>query len=103
MNCVEFVEKYLNLSLFPFQKEILNAWENGLEVRTARGLGRSSLAEGYGKYVAYKLANNNYEKDADIVFPYHYGVLNKLLDEHNVTKYKEQMSEKSFNSEYLCK
>lgn len=102
MNCIEFVEHYMGIKLFPFQKEILIAWENGYEVRTARGLGRSKLAEGYGKYITHKLENNNYEKAADLVFPYHYGIAHGLLEKESVDLCKE-LSEKAFIVEYECK
>jgi hypothetical protein len=101
-NCVKFVENYLGWKLFPFQEEILHAWENGLEVRTARCLGRSKLAEAYGKYITYKLEKNNYEKMADVMFSYTCALSSKLLTDKSIKLAKELLTEKEFNREYLC-
>lgn len=44
-DCLQYVNKRLGITLYPFQEVILKALCDGLEVRTARGIGRSYVAD----------------------------------------------------------
>jgi len=63
-DCLAFLEHELRVRLYPYQKEILKAFCEGKEVRTARGIGRSYVADALGKYVASLYDKNDFSKNS---------------------------------------
>ena len=50
--CLSYVRDTLKLPLFPYQEEMLRALCNGEEFLAARGIGRSYVANCFGRYIA---------------------------------------------------
>ena len=65
-DCLAFIEKEMNVKLYPFQKVILYCMIHGYEVRTPRGCGRSMIAKGIGQYIAKRLSTQEYSKKPEI-------------------------------------
>ncbi len=127
--CFEFIKEALNVELFNYQKMILKALCEGLEIRTARGIGRSLVVDCLSRYLAYKkmgdllliktkrgietkeqyikhiknnLDRNNYFVEPDIIFPYTCALKVGVFDENFIKQMKEIMDEKDFDREFLC-
>ena len=47
--CSKFIKRELKIHLFPYQEVMLKAMCDGLEIRTARAIGRSFVADALGK------------------------------------------------------
>lgn len=58
-DCLRFIENYLNIELFDFQRTLLKALCNGDDIRGGRGCGRSTVVKGYTKYLS-RLLDENY-------------------------------------------
>ena len=122
--CVWYVEDILNMKLFPYQKLMLKAFCDGLNVRTARGLGRTTVASQLGSYAAFefckenpglhdigfrfgvdeakRLEKNDFTVAPDVIFPYTCGVKYGLLNKGVIESLKSTMSERDFNRDFLC-
>lgn len=57
-DCLRFIENYLNIELFDFQRTLLKALCNGDDIRGGRGCGRSTVVKGYTKYLSRMLDKN---------------------------------------------
>lgn len=124
--CSWYIKNVLGITLFPYQEHILKAFCDGLEVRTARGIGRSMVAKCFGDYVAHNtflkpscrrnrgteedLAKhishfydkNNFHEQPDIIFPYTCALKCDVMNDEHIALMKELLSEKEFDAEYLC-
>lgn len=100
--CLNFLSKQ-NIKLFDYQKEMLKAFIEDKQVQTARGIGRTFVADCYVKYVAHVLSNNDYSKKPDAVFPYNVAVECGLLSEDFIKRMQNTMTHEEFNREFLCK
>lgn len=100
-DCVAFLSKQ-GIELFDYQKEILKAFIENKSVRTARGIGRTFVADCYGKYIAHVLSNNNYLENPDVVFPYNVAVECGILSEDFVKRMRDIMSHEQFSRDFLC-
>lgn len=74
----------------------------GLEIRTARAIGRSFVADAFGKYVASIVGKNNYDKVPDVTFPYTCALRDGALDEGQVELMRKECSPEVFEQEMLC-
>lgn len=102
IECSTFVKEKLKINLFPYQEDMLRAFCEGKEVRTARCIGRTFVAECFGQYVAHLYDKNDFTKEPDVVFPYMvaepYHIPEKFVE-----NMKKMMSEDDFNRTVLCK
>lgn len=62
-NCLRFVENYLNIELFDFQRTLLKALCDGEDIRGGRGCGRSTVVKGYTEYLSRSLDRNYPKRD----------------------------------------
>lgn len=101
-DCLSFVKHKLRVKLYPYQEKMLRAFCEGKEVRSARCVGRSYVAQAFGQYVASLHDKNDYSKQPDVVFPYtcamEYGLITPKMIDHQ----REILSQAAFNREYLC-
>jgi len=101
--CKQYITERLHLNLMPHQEILLKAWCDGKTVKTARGIGRSFVANALGKYIAYKFDKDNGESEPDILITYHCMVDENQMKESDYAKIKEQVDEDIFNRDFLCK
>jgi len=101
-DCLRFVEEKLRVSLFPYQKQMLKAFCEGKEVRSARCVVRTYVAKAFGQYVSSLCDKNDYNKTPDIVFPYSDALEYGLIDQHLIDRAKTALSLDDFRREYLC-
>lgn len=101
--CSRFIKWKLKITLFPYQEVMLRAMCEGLEIRSARCIGRSFVADAFGKYVASVAGKNNYDKDPDIVFPYTCALESGLLTEEQIALMERDWSPEVFQKEMLCR
>lgn len=64
-----FIKDKLGIQLYPHQELILKAFCDGLRVRTGRGVGRTFVANAFGKYIAYLYGQNELPGEVDLVVP----------------------------------
>lgn len=50
----QFIKDKLGIQLFPYQEVMLKAFCDGLSVSSGRGVGRSFVADAFGRYIAYE-------------------------------------------------
>ena len=104
--CSRFIKRELKIELFPYQEVMLKAFCEGLEVRTARGIGRSFVADAFGKYVASTVASNDHDADPDVVLPYTCALKDGVWDERDVRSMlgegDREWCEEWFRREVLC-
>lgn len=100
--CSAFIKRKLKIRLFPYQETMLKAMCEGLEIRTARSIGRTFVADCLGKYVASLYDKNNYEKEPDVTFPYTCAIEPGVITEQWVESIKKDMTEEDFKRELLC-
>ena len=101
-SCKYYVENVLHLDLFDYQWMMLKAFCEGMEVRTARGLGRTYVAEAFGKYIAHLYGRNNYNATPQVSFGYRCATGNGLYDDDHIRQAREHMGTSDFRKEYLC-
>lgn len=99
-DCSKYVKNVLRVKLFDYQEVMLKAFCDGLEVRTARGIGRSEVAKVFGEYIASLVGDNNYDKEPDIIIPYTSAVKSGVLSSEFVEHIKSRMSAEDFKREY---
>lgn len=99
-DCSRFIKRKLGIKLFPYQEVMLKAFCEGQTVRTARGIGRSFVADAFGKYVASLVAENDYAKEPDVVFPYTCSLKDGVWDRGQIALI---MTDKDFNKEWFEK
>lgn len=102
-DCSKFIRRKLGITLFSYQEVMLKAFCEGQTVRTARGIGRSFVADAFGKYVANLVAENDYDKSPDIVFPYTCALKDGVWDEGQIELLKRDSDASWFEKEMLCK
>ncbi len=100
--CSEFIKNQLNITLFPYQEEMLKAFCEGKEVRSARCVGRAFVANAIGQYVAHALNENNYTAEPDVSFPYHCAVNHNLMTKGMVEHIRSCCDSDTFKREMLC-
>lgn len=100
--CSKFIKRELKIHLFPYQEVMLKAMCEGLEIRTARGIGRSFVADALGKYVASVASKNHYDKVPDMTFPYTCAIRDGVLDEGQIELMRKECSQEVFEQEMLC-
>lgn len=101
--CSRFIKRELKINLFPYQEVMLRAMCDGLEIRSARGIGRSFVANAFGKYVASVAGMNNYDKKPDIVFPYTCAIGSGVLTEEEIALMEKECTPEVFEREMLCR
>ncbi len=101
--CSAFIKNNLKITLFPYQEEMLKAFCEGKEVRSARCVGRTFVADAVGQYVAHTLGENNYTAEPDVSFPYHYAVKHNLMTKDMVEHIRSCCDSDTFKREMLCK
>lgn len=74
----------------------------GQEIRSARSIGRTFVADAFGKYVASVVGKNNYDKMPDVTFPYTCALRDGVLDEGQVELMRKECSQEVFAREMLC-
>lgn len=62
-DCLYFIENYLNIELFDFQRTLLKALCNGEDIRGGRACGRSTVVKGYTEYLSRSLDRNYPKRD----------------------------------------
>jgi hypothetical protein len=105
-DCINFIERIMkkeNKTLYNFQKDILKAFIEGKEVRTARCAGRSYLAKLYGLYISSLYAENNYNKEPDIVIDYKKVVMETETGLCDYNKIEKICPKIVWEIEYECK
>ena len=98
--CIDYLEKVLNIKLFEHQKIMLKYLCEDKEFVSARGLGRSYIVDCFSKYIKYKYDKNDYSLDNCERIPYMKGLESYVsyVDEN----IKNKINEEVFNKEYLC-
>ena len=105
VDCSRFIKRKLGITLFPYQEVMLKAFCEGQTVRTARGIGRSFVADAFGKYVASLVAENEYEKKPDVIFPYTCALKDGVLNEGQIAldMMDKYFDKALFDKEMLCR
>ena len=101
-DCLSFIKHKLRVKLYPYQEEMLRAFCEGKEVRSSRCVGRSYVAQAFGQYVASLYDKNDYSKQPDVIFPYHYAVEHGFITQKMIDHERRKLSPEMFNREYLC-
>lgn len=103
--CSRFIKRKLGITLFPYQEVMLKAFCEGQTVRTARGIGRSFVADAFGKYVASLVSENDYEQNPDVIFPYTCALKDGVLDEGQIAleQMDKDFNKALFDKEMLCR
>lgn len=103
--CSWFIKRKLGITLFPYQEVMLKAFCEGQTVKTARGIGRSFVADAFGKYVASLVAENDYEKEPDVIFPYTCALRDGVLDKGQIIleQMDKDFDKALFDKEMLCR
>ncbi len=101
--CLKFINRKFGECLLPYQKDILKAFCDGKKVRTARGIGRSYVANLFSRYVESLYEKNDYSKEPDVVFTYECAETAGLLNQKFIDLQRSKMSPEDFDREYLCK
>lgn len=100
--CISFLSS-CGIKLFDYQEQMLKAFIENKTVRSARGIGRTFVADCYGKYISSILSKNDYSKEPDVVFPYDVAVKCGLWSEGLIQKLRGTMEPAQFDKEFLCK
>lgn len=100
--CSRYIKRELGINLFPYQEVMLKAMCEGQEIRCARGIGRSFVANAFGKYIASTVDRNNYDKTPDVVFPYTCAIKDGVLNEVLVEIFRHEWNKDDFAREMLC-
>ena len=100
--CINFVKNVLKIKLFDYQEQMLRAFCEGKEVRSARGAGRSYVAKAYGRYVEHLYCDNDYTKEPDVIFDYHHLIANGFSTKERMEQ-RKLMNPELFEREYECK
>ena len=105
-DCINYLEKKLGYRFFPYQKDMLKALCEGKEFISARAIGRTFVAECFGKYIAHLYDRNDYTKEPDVIFPYTVAHEDGYISDHMfifIERQRNNIPEEWFNREYLCK
>ena len=88
-----FIKDKLGIQLYPHQELILKAFCDGLRVRTGRGVGRTFVADAFGKYIAYLYGQNELPGEVDLVIPtaaaVHVGLMPDVIHKKNISMQEE--------------
>ena len=68
-DCSRFIENYLHIELFGFQRVILKALCNGENIHTGRSCGRSVVVTGYTEFLSRLLDRHNYDTKSKTMMP----------------------------------
>ena len=98
--CIDFIEKYTDIRLFGYQKEMLKAFCEGKEVRSARCAGRSLVAKVFGEYIARVYDRNDYEVEPELTISWEEVMGVGLVSEEQINRAKEHLGEEQFKLEY---
>ncbi len=105
----EYIENKNHIELTPIQYQILKAIIRGDEVYTARGVGRSTLYNGYADYLINVLGKDTNRKivpgDFDSIFTASMMINDSYFQEHKIVDTFEQIkaiSLERFNREFEC-
>lgn len=101
--CSKFIKRELKIDLYPYQEVMLKAMCDGLEIRSARCIGRSFVADAFGKYVASIAGANNYDKNPDVVFPYTCAIRSGVITEEQIALMKQECTPEVFEREMMCR
>lgn len=102
VDCSNFVKHKLGITLFAYQEQMLKAFCEGKRVRCSRCVGRTYVAQAFGKYVASLYDKNNYNETPDVVFLYECAVDAGLIDKSLIDRERENLSAEVFRREYEC-
>lgn len=100
-DCLRFIEK-AGIQLYDYQKQMLRMMCENKTFISARGCGRTTVAEAFGKYVAHTQDRNDYNIVSEQSFPATLAIRNNLLSNEWVEKLRQTMSPPQFKKEYLC-
>lgn len=101
-DCIRFIEHEFPVKLYPYQKEMLRDMCDGREFRSARCLGRSTVARLFGAYIAHLYDQNDYDKEPEAVFTYKLGVRYGLYPYDYIAGCKAFIGRDRFDREYNC-
>lgn len=90
-DCLRFIENYLNIELFDFQRTLLKALCNGEDMRGGRACGRSMVVKGYTEYLSRLLDEHCYDTKSNetISYPKGAGYYGKpYIDEEPIIVFK---------------
>lgn len=102
-DCSRFIKEKLHIDLFPYQEIMLKAFCDDLEVRTGRAIGRSFVADAFGKYVASLYSVNHWDVEPDICIPVSAAVKVGAVDDKFVDDMKQMYSPEDFKKEMLAR
>ena len=102
-DCSRFIKEKLHIDLFPYQEIMLKAFCDDLEVRTGRAIGRSFVADAFGKYVASLYSVNHWYVEPDICIPVSAAVKVGAVDDKFVDDMKQMYSPEDFKKEMLAR
>lgn len=102
-DCSRFVKEKLHIDLFPYQEIMLKAFCDDLEVRTGRAIGRSFVADAFGKYVASLYSTNHWDVEPDISIPVSAAVKAGVVDDKFIDDMKQMCSPEDFKKEILAR
>lgn len=102
-DCSRFIKEKLHIDLFPYQEIMLKAFCDDLEVRTGRAIGRSFVADAFGKYVASLYSVNHWDVEPDICIPVSAAVKVGAVDDKLIDDMKQMYSPEDFKKEMLAR
>ena len=102
-DCSRFIKEKLLIDLFPYQEIMLKAFCDDLEVRTGRAIGRSFVADAFGKYVASLYSVNHWGAEPDICIPVSAAVKVGAVDDKFIDDMKQTCSPEDFKKEMLAR
>lgn len=100
--CVKFVKNKLKVKLTYRQEEMLRAFCEGKEVRSARGVGRSTVATAFGMYIANLYDKNDYSVVPEVIIDYH-ALLDNGIVSNEYIKLMRFTNPETFKKEYECR
>lgn len=101
-DCAKYVQHELGIKLYDYQKDVLKAMCDGVEFRSSRGIGRTFVAECFGKYVAHLYSRNDYTKEPSMIFPYTVAMHTGLVMDTVINKIQCSYPD-IFKREYECR
>lgn len=102
-DCSRFIKEKLHIDLFPYQEIMLKAFCDDLEVRTGRAIGRSFVADAFGKYVASLYSVNHWDVEPDICIPVSAAVKVGAVDDKFINDMKQTCLPEDFKKEMLAR
>ncbi len=100
-DCIRFIERQ-GIKLFDYQKTMIRMMCENRPFIAARGIGRSSAAEAFGKYVAHTQDRNDYGMTPERCFPANLAIRNHLMSDEWLEQMRNMLTPQQFQKEFMC-